>query len=429
MTPRDSATQFEAPEDQGASSNFTGEPPTLLLSNELHALDVVTVVAKHKRMIARVTGVTAIASVVIALVWPKSYTAGTKSLPPEENKSIANMMLGQLAPLASLAGAAGQEIGLKDPRDIYVAMLQSRTTEDALIKRFDLKSVYKEDEMPPTRERLEGSTQIEAGKDGLITVSFTDKDPKRAADLANAYIDELHKLTQTLAVSEASQRRLYFEGQLKQANEDLKGAEVELKKTQEKTGLLELDSQARMIMETVAYLNAQIAEKEVELNALRSFGTANNPDVVRTQQELATLRSQLSDLEHKQNLAPGDVLVPTGKLPSTGLEYVRKLRDVKYYETLFELLAQQYEISRIDETKNGTLIQVVEEAIPPERRSKPRRKLIVFMLTFIAFSGAMGFALFKELYERAKADPEQAARLEMLKRYASAGRGWKWLRI
>ena len=252
MTFVHSTTQLEPPSsldvDQEARAAMA---PALPLSSEVHVLDLVIVAAKHKRLIFKVTVIAAVLSVVIAFVWPKSYTGITKILPPEENRSSANMLLGQLGSLAGLAGAAGQEIGLKDPRDIYVAMLQSRTIADTLIQRFDLMRIYREENITATREHLESATQVDAGKDGLITVSVTDRDPKRAADMANAYIDELHKLTQNLAVSEASQRKLYFEGQLHQANEDLKNAEVELKKTQEKTGILELDSQARMIIESV----------------------------------------------------------------------------------------------------------------------------------------------------------------------------------
>lgn len=400
---------------------------SVLPKGEIGLLDLLLVLAKHKFAIAKATAIVAVVTVIVVLIWPKTYTGKASMLPPQQNGSTASLLLGQLGPLASLAsGAGGQELGLGDPRDIYVAMLQSRTVGDDLIRRFSLMNVYSAKFLTEAREDLTKNTRVDAGKDGLIDIEVDDHDPKRAADLANAYVDELRQMTQNLAVTEASRRRLIFEQQLKQSNEDLKQAEVEFQKTQEKTGLISLDGQAKMILDSIALARAQISEKQVELKAMKTFATAQNPDVIRTEQELSSLESQLANLEHNQTVGNGDVYVSTGKIPSIGLEYVRKMRDVKYYEDLYELLAQQYEAARIDEARDGAIIQVVDPAVVPEKRSRPKRTLMVLVAAFFAFVFSSLFAFGRELFERAKAEQDSAMRLRLLHDYAVTGLAGKF---
>jgi tyrosine-protein kinase Etk/Wzc len=243
----------------------------------------------------------------------------------------------------------------------------------------------------------------------------------RAAEIANAYVEELDKLTNSLAVTEAAQRRLFFERQLKQAKDDLTEAEIALKLTQEKTGLIKLDDQGRAIIEAVATLRAQIAAKEVELRALRSFATEQNPDYVRNQQQLAGLRAELIKLERSHTSGAGDILVPTGKVPEAGLEYVRKFRDVKYYEAIFELLAKQFEVAKIDEAKDAAIIQVVDKAIKMDRKSRPKRAVIAIAATSIGAFIAVVWAFLKEASEQARRNPNQARRLELLRNYLRPG--------
>jgi uncharacterized protein involved in exopolysaccharide biosynthesis len=296
-------------------------------------------------------------------------------------------------------------------------MLKSRTVADNIIARFELQNVYDRDTMVETRKDLADNSTITAGKDGLITVDFDDEDPKRAAAVANAFVEELDKLTQSLAVTEAGQRRLFFERQLQQAKQDLSKAEVALKVTQEQTGLIKLDDQGKAIIESVAALRGQISAKEVELRAMRTFTTENNPDYVRVQQQLAGLRSELAKLERARISGEGDILLPTGKVPEAGLEYLRKFRDVKYQETIFELLAKQFEVAKIDEAKEAAIIQVVDHAIAPDRKSKPRRALIVIAATLISGILISLWAFVSEARLRASRDPVQAERLSLLRRH------------
>jgi uncharacterized protein involved in exopolysaccharide biosynthesis len=348
--------------------------------DEISLLDLLIVLAKHKKMIAGVTLGAAVVSAVVALLLPNIYTGTAKVLPPQQSQSTAAMLLGQLG---GLAGLAGGSVSIKNPSDLYVGMLKSRTVTDNIVGRFNLQSLYDLDTLVETREELTDNTNISAGRDGLITIEFEDKVPERAAAIANAYVDELDKLTQSLAVTEAAQRRLFFERQLLQAKKDLSTAEVALKQTQEKTGLIKLDDQGKAIIEAVANLRAQIAAKEVELRAMRTFTTEHNPDYIRTQQQLAGLRTELTKLERAQISGAGDILLPTEKVPEAGLEYLRRYRDVKYQETIFELLARQFEAAKIDEAKDAAIVQVIDHAIPPDRRSSPNRALIVALTTLL----------------------------------------------
>jgi uncharacterized protein involved in exopolysaccharide biosynthesis len=303
---------------------------------------------------------------------------------------------------------------------MYVGILKSRTIADNIIARFALDKLYGTETQTDTRNVLAGVTNLIAGKDGLITIEVDDKDPERAAALANAYVDELHRLTESLAVTEAAQRRLFFEKQLKEAKENLANAEAALQKTQEQTGLIRLDEQGRAIIEAVARLRAQIAAKEVQLAAMRSFATQNNPEYVLAREELSGLRVELSKLEKAGGASVGDIFVPTGRVPEVGLEYVRKLRDVKYFETMFELLAKQYELAKADEAKDSSVIQVLDRAIPPDKKSKPLRRQIVILAAFFGLLVAAVAVLGRELWLRSRNDPASSEKLALLKDYLRA---------
>jgi len=366
--------------------------------DEISLIDLAIVLAKHKKLILGAPLITAVIVGLVSMLIPNSYTAKTQILPPQQ-QSGASALLGQLGALSSLAGVSA---GIKNPNDTYVAMLQSRTVSDNLIRRFKLQAVYDKKYSSDTRKKLEKASAITAGKDGVIVVMVDDRDPKRAAALANGYVEELQQLTQVLAVTEASQRRLFFEKQLQQAKQALGDAEIALKKVQEKTGLIQLDAQAAALVKAGSELKAQIAMKEVELGAMRTFTTGNNPDYIRIEQLLGGLRSQLAKVEAGS--------VTTSKVPEAGLEYVRKVRDLKYAETVYELLAKQFEIAKIDEAKEGSVIQVLDRAVVPDKKSKPLRILITALAALAVGFGAVLWAFIIEALNRAKEDAENAER-------------------
>jgi uncharacterized protein involved in exopolysaccharide biosynthesis len=386
--------------------------------DEINLMDLVLVLAKHNRFIIKLTASVAVLAVIYALMQPNIYTAKTVILPPQQGASTASMLLGQLGGLAGLAGGAA---GIKSPNDLHIGMLKSRTLADKMIARFNLKQKFKAKTMEATRAALAGGTEIKTGKDGFITIEYSDEDPKFAASVANAYVEELDKLNNTLAVTEASRKRLFFETQLKMTRDNLAAAEVGFKQTQERTGLIQPEAQGQAIIMAASNLRAQVTAAEVKLQSMGSFATPQNPDYQKLQQNLTSLRAQLVKAERNGVQGRGDIMVPTGKLPETGLEYIRKMRDLKYQETLFELLSKQFEIAKIDEAKEAALIQVVDKALVPEQKSKPKRSLIVILATLMAFFLSVLLAFVREASERASLDPASAERMNLLRRYLRRG--------
>jgi uncharacterized protein involved in exopolysaccharide biosynthesis len=393
------------------------EAPVLEHSGEvenIHFPEPLIVVAKHKSFIFKFVGVALILSIITVFLLPKTYTAKTKIMPPQQNQSMGAMAaLSQLGPLAALAG---QGMGLRTPSDLYVALLRSDTVAYSLIDRFSLMTVYGKKLRIDARRRLEDRTEISAGKEGVISISVDDRSPQRAADLANGYVEELDKLTKTLNMTEAGKRRLFFEREVKMANDDLANAEVALKQTQEKTGLILLDSQSRAMIASLTSLRAAIAAQEVKVQAIRSFATSENPDMVMAEQELATMRAQLERVERgqgKRSVAD----VPIENVPTAGLEYVRKYRDVHYHEALFALLAKQYEAAKIDEARDTLFVQQLDKALRPEKHSWPKRFILVLVATILALLLAIMSASYLENIERAKEDPQFAARLQLFQFY------------
>jgi uncharacterized protein involved in exopolysaccharide biosynthesis len=392
------------------------------VSREVSLLDIALILAKHKREIVRVTAAFALAAIVISLLLPNIYTATVSILPPREKRSGALALLGQLGGGGTTDAMPGLDVS--DSSDLYVAMLQSRTVADELISRFHLLEVYGTTSPLKARKKLGDATRLAVGTEGIISVYVDDRSPQRAMELANGYADALRNLNQGLAITEASKRRLFFETQLKLAKQQLADAEVELKKTQQKTGLIQLDSQARVIIESAAVIRAQIAAKEVQLAAMRSFATEQNPEYVRLQAELAGLQTQLARLQKEHPASQGGMDSPTpGSVPEAGLEYVRKYREVKYNEAIFDILARQYEVAKIDESKGASIIQVMDPAILPERKSKPVRTLIILLATLVGMLAGILWALGFEFRGRLNRNPEYAQQFKQLRAYLTDWKG------
>lgn len=383
-------------------------------------LDPLIVLAKHKAFILCFVGAAIILSVSGSLLMTTYYTAEVRILPPQQGQSFASAMLDQLGALAPLIGGASGGLGLKNPSDLYVDMLKSRVVADNLIDRFQLMDRYHRKLREDTRKRLESLSEVTAGKDGVITIAVDDWDPAKAADIANAYVDELSDLTKHLAITDAKKRRLFFEDEAEKAKAELSVAEHAMKETQERTGIVQLDSQARVMLESYAMLQAQVTNKEIEIQAMQAYATPNNPDLVRKEQELSALRTELN--RYKGGLGGGPIGdIALEKVPTQMLEYVDKLREVKYREALLQVLLKQYEIARIDEGRDSAVIQTFDKAQAPQRKSRPHRGLIVISCTLLAFVLACLGAYGLEAWERAKDNPQHLARLQLLKYYLRFG--------
>jgi uncharacterized protein involved in exopolysaccharide biosynthesis len=378
-------------------------------------LDLLIFLARRKWLLAGVPAVVAVISIVTSLLLPLSYTAKTTIMTPSTNESVAMQFASQGSIVSTNLGGAASFLGLKSQNDMYVAVLRGRTIADALIERFDLKGLYGTATLVEARKALENRTEISTGRDNLISVEVTDRNPKRAADIANAYIEELEKLLQSRGFTEASQRRILFEKQVDHASDNLAKAEIELRATQERTGLVRLEEQAKAIVDAVAEVRAQIVAREVRLEALRSFATDSNPEVTRLKDEIAAYKAQLSGLEKSRRTGAGDIFVPTGKVPEYGLEYLRKFRDVRYHEGLYTVLSRQLEIAKVDEIKDLPLVPVVDRAVPPDRKSKPQRGLIVILSTFIACILAVVWVIASEMHTRAMLRPSYARKYRVLR--------------
>jgi uncharacterized protein involved in exopolysaccharide biosynthesis len=400
-----------APEASDADDFFSHASGT---AYEFRVLDSLILLSRRRGFLLRSTLSVGVLASIAALLLPNHYTATTNILPPQQSTSLAASMLGQLGALGPVAALAQKDLGLKNPNDIYVGMLRSRRIEDALIRRFDLLRVYHDQKMSAARKDLEEASAIVLGKEGFLSVSVEDRDPARAAAIANAYAEQLRAVTQDLAVTEAGQRRIFFERQLELGKNRLAEAEQALKETQQKTGLIQLDGQAKAIIESVVKLRALIAAKEVELIAMRLFSTDQNPDYQRAEQQVVGLRQQLVVLE-RQSGGPGELQVAAGNVPEAGLEYVRKLREVKVAEAIFEILTKQYEGARLDEAKSAAVIQVLDPAIEPDRKSWPPRAWIVLLATLLGCLGSVGYVALEEAFRQMRLDPAVEARWSTLK--------------
>jgi uncharacterized protein involved in exopolysaccharide biosynthesis len=311
---------------------------------------------------------------------------------------------------------AGGGFGLKSPADMYVSLLTSRTVEDGIIQRFGLMGEYHAKRMSDARKALERHTTALAGtKDGLIRLSVEDHDANRAAEMANGYVEEFRKLSASLAITEAARRRLFFERQVKESKEKLTAAEEAMAKTQQSTGVLQIDSQARALIEAAAVLRGQVMAKQVQIEGMRSFATEDNPNLALAKQELAALQGQLERIAGSQEDVGSDINLSKGRVTQAGMEYLRRYRDLKYEETVFELLAKEFEIAKLDEAKEGAIVQVVDPAIPPDKRSSPQRTLIVIIAAMSAFIVACSWVVFRERLGQAFELPENRQRLRIMK--------------
>jgi uncharacterized protein involved in exopolysaccharide biosynthesis len=382
----------------------------------LDLLDILTLLRKRRRLILQATLGCAALATLIAFIWPVRYTAKVTILPPQQNSSMAAALSSQLSNLGAMGSLAGGGLGLKNQNDMYVAMLKGSTVESAMVEHFELMKQYHKRYVSDARKAFERRATVDgSGKDGLIHLSVEDPDPRRAAELANGYVDQFRALTEHLAITEASQRRLFFERQLLRAKDNLANAEEALKRTEQATGVIQFDSQARALIESATSLRAQIAAKEVQIQGMQTYATGQNAQVVQAQQELQGLRAQLSKISGQEDTADNGLVVPKGKVTEAGIEYIRRVRDVKYNETIFEILARQFEVAKLDEAKQGAVIQVVDAAIPPDRRSSPQRLLTILGGTLVGLLGGIIAVLSQDRIAKMKSNPEVADRLNRLR--------------
>lgn len=368
--------------------------------DEISLLDLLHTVVDNLRLLVLGPLAVGLAALGISFLIPPTFTATTQFMPPQQQQSAAAAMLQSLGALGGLAGAAS---GIKNPNDQFVSFLKSRTLQDALIERFQLQERYEKKFLQDTRQKLAENARISSGKDGLIKVEVDDHDPAFAAELANAHVQELTLLLGRLAVTEAQQRRVFFEKQLKDAKDRLTQAEQALQASGVNVSALKANPEAAVT--ALAELQASITAQEVKVASMRGYLTENAPDFRQALTELNALRAQLRKAEASQ--------------PKTGAEgdsdYVAKFRDFKYHETLYELFAKQYELARVDESREGAVIQVVDVAQAPEKKSKPKKAMIAVLATLTSGFALLLFVFIRQALRNAAQDAEAATKLQQLR--------------
>ena len=364
-------------------------------------LDLALVLAEHFRTVVFRPIAVSLVALGISFLIPPTYTAVTRILPPAPQQSSSTAFAAQLGALAGLVGGV---TNVKNPVDQYVSLLKSRSVYDALAKRFNLKELYGARYNEDTYTEIENRTKILAGlKDGIISIEVQDHDPKRAAAVANAFVEELRNLSNSLAITEAAQRRLFFQAELEQTRDNLTRAELALRSSGVSAAALKTVPQSAL--EVLARLKAQITAQEIKLASMRTFMTESHPEFKVAIQELSALRAELLKAEQSN----------PSKVAGDGADYIAKFRDFKYNETLFELMTRQYELARLDEAREGAVIQVLDTAVPPERKSGPNRALITALAALITFFAAAIVVLVRRSFINMSSDPRLGIKLSRLR--------------
>lgn len=369
--------------------------------DEISLLDLLQTIVDNLRLLVLGPLAVGILALGYSFTIPPTYTAKTQFLPPQQQQSAAASMLASIGSLGGLAGAVG---GIKNPADQFLTFLKSVTVQDALIDRFKLLDRYETKTKTGARLALTGSVRASSGKDGLISVEVDDKDPQFAADLANAHVEELGKLLGKLATTEAQQRRLFFEKQLTLAKDKLIQSEIELRATGISGSVLK--SNPVSALAAVAGLQAGVTAQEVKLGAMRGYLAETAPEFKQALNELANLKAQLAKQEKD---------TPANSNISVQGNYVSKYREFKYYETLFELFAKQFEIAKVDESRERSVIQVLDSAQPPERKSKPNKALLAIIASLTTGVALLFFVFIRQALSNAGKEQEFANKLNNLK--------------
>ena len=376
---------------------------------EFDLLDLLLVIAERKLFIILSTVIGLFLAMVLVLLVHPVFTAKAVIMPPQQGQSSA-ALVSQLGSFAALTGF-GNSGALKDPNDLYLAVLASNTVGDALIKRFGLEAEYHTKKLSQTRATLAKNSKFVSERGGLISITVTDRDPHRAAALANAYVDELHNINSRLIIGEASLRRNFFSQQLALEKDRLTDAELALQQTEESTGAISPTGQTSVVISQVAGIQAQIISREVQLDALRTSSTDQNPDVIKLNSEIEGLRAQMRALESVQKgRNPGDISLTSRSLPQDQVAFLRKQRDVQYHTLIFDLIARQFEAARLDEAKASPLIQMLDPAQPLDRKSGPFPALWTLIGGVLGFIFACSRVIGSYVYGRVYSGSSQRAR-------------------
>ena len=350
------------------------------------------ILTHYRRVVLAALGSGGIGALLIAYCLTPIYSSNAKIMPPTQTQPGLIALVGQLN-----MAPTNQVQSVKNPNELYIGLLQSRTIADKVIAALNLDQRFKTSARAETRKQLAAMSNIYSGKEGLINVTVENPNAPLAARIANQYVAELITLTKNIALNDATERRIFFEQQLQHAQQQLRNAELQFKGVQENSGMLSPENQMKIVISQLAQLKAALAHKEMQLAALHIGSTARNPAIIRINSEISGLKQQLADLE-RGSAHDSRLSMPTNKMPQGSLEYLRKFREVKYFETLFELIAKQYELAKITEASNYSIVQILDPAISADIKTKPRRlQLVIFGMAVGALFGAVAALLLNQL--------------------------------
>lgn len=363
----------------------------------LNFIDYLEIVLARKKLIIIVTIIAFIISITISFSLPITYSSTALILPPQQDPGIMGLMIGPMGG-GGMANLASDLLGTGNSADMYVRILNSNAVSDAIIDRFKLMQVYDEKYRFDTYKLLDKNVDISAGKkDGIISISVDDKDPQRAANMANAYVEELEKLTIKLNSAGAGQNKIFLSERLAKARVDLSKTEEVLKTFQSKNKVFSVSDQAAATIEGIAQIKAQLVGQEMQLAVLRRQFTDSSNEVKSTKTLIANLQAQLTRLEGN---GTGGAIPGVGTVPKLNEQYIRIMREFKVQEALVEMLTKQYEITSLSAVKDIAGIQVIQPARVPDKKSKPKRLLIIFAVTMSSWFFAVLFSFLQEIYLR-----------------------------
>ena len=374
--------------------------------DEVNLLDYWRVIWKRRWLIGGLCVAAVLTAMVVSLQMPKIYESTASILPPLSSGGSGSGMAAAAAALG--AGGLGSLPGMPATTvDIFVALLKSKTLAEQIVERFDLVSVYRSETDEDAIKALEGRTKISVSKEKVIRVTVEATDPKLAADVANGYTDGLDRLNRTLAISKVSQNRLFVEKRLAEVMANLTVAEEDLASFQARKKTISLGQQTSAALSAATAIQSRISAAEVQLEVIQNYYTPENPDVVKLQLELDKLRQQLYVLESGKGgkgMLPGDRLHPAFvTVPSLSLEFTRLMRKVKVQETLYSMLAAEYEQTKLAEARDTPTVQVLDPAKPPMHKSKPRIRLNMMIAGVLALFLSIFLAFFLEYLDRIRA--------------------------
>jgi tyrosine-protein kinase Etk/Wzc len=355
---------------------------------------------------------------IVSLFLPSWYMSTTTILPPQRER----LELGLASPVSGGLPEFGRSWSLPimaSPSDVIAAILRSRAVALQVIEKENLMKAYKTKTKEDALRKLFSHTQVEVTAEGIVSLSFEDKNRFRAAEVAQRFVEELDRVNRETNISRAKNARVFIEERLAQTREDLAEAEENLKRFQEENRAVSLDEQMRASIEGAAELKAQMVSAEIELNVLRKTMSPTHPQIRGLKSKIKEMKKQLDIWEFgSQEDEPGKkkiLDVPFSRVPTLSMELARLLREVKIQSAVFELLTDQFEQYKIEETKDTPTIQVLDQALPPEKKSRPKRAVLVGLAGIFSLVTSVVFVFGLEYFKKSKQrNPEEFERIQAL---------------